>query len=101
MLRLFAIARKYIKYIGYIGIYTQGRYKNLFFKTGKTPVLEYADETSALPENAEFITSYRIQFFSGSVRVFTGRGRTTIVKLPVMTIEIPRTVNGDCRWMIV
>ncbi len=27
-----------------------------FFKTGETPVLEDADETSALPGNAEFIT---------------------------------------------
>ncbi len=45
-------------------IYTQGRYKNLYFKTGETPVLEYADETclpsgmaSALPGNAGFTTS--------------------------------------------
>ncbi len=46
---------------------TQGRYKSLFFRTGETPVLEEADETclpsgmvSALPGNAEFITSYSI-----------------------------------------
>ncbi len=54
-------------------LYTQGRYKSLFFKTGETPVLEDADETclpsgmaSMIPENAEFITSYSILAFSES-----------------------------------
>ncbi len=41
-------------------LYTQGRYKSLFFKTSETPVLEYADETSVLPVIAEFIVSYSI-----------------------------------------
>ncbi len=49
--------------------YTQDHYKNLFFKTGETPVLKdtgetpvlkNTGETSVLPGNAEFITSYRI-----------------------------------------
>ncbi len=39
--------------------YTQGRYKSLFFQTSETSVLE-DNETSALPGNAEFITSYSI-----------------------------------------
>ncbi len=43
--------------------YTQDRYKNLFFKTDATPVMEDADETclpsgmaSVLPGNIAFIT---------------------------------------------